>query len=197
MTYPFQIPTHSAMPAAIVLDSRNGEGFFARPLSGSDRLSFDEKRTITSVLGEKSLSDRLFDAVAEAKKWTSRVAMRLEPDTRKRVFAQLDRLHDEEEWHDSSKPVALESYKTFVRAILLNNIGGKSSLALGATGNLTAIWQGANGRLLIEFQPAERVRYLVTQLIDGHPERVAGDTAVSRLPAVLAPFDVEQWYCAA
>jgi hypothetical protein len=172
-------------------------------ISGNDEvaekgaLSPNEARTFQSVYSEPSLSEQLFAAVAAAKRWTSQVAMRLPEEFRRRIFAQLDRLHDEDEWHGSSHPIELPSYQTFVRAILCDAIAGRPSLALTPRGTLTAIWQENGGRLLVEFLGNDRVRYLVTKPVDGVPERGAGDTTATRLRAVLAPFEPEKWFRAA
>lgn len=143
---------------------------------------------------QKSRSELLANAVAEAKRWTSEVAMRLSPDTRRLIFRQLDRLHDPDEWFDGDRPMNLASYKSFVRAILSKDISGRPAFALSSAGILSAIWLNASARLIIEFFPDDRVRYLVTRPLGDGTERAAGETRTSRITEVLHPFDSGAWF---
>lgn len=147
-----------------------------------------------SIARSKSTAERLFEATAIAKQWTSQVAMRLDPEARKRFFRQLDNLHDETEWLEGDRPVGLESYKAFVRAYVSGSIGGKPALALTHSGHLVAIWQSGDCKLTIEFLPNDRARYLVSQVVEGEHDRFAGDTAIGRLAKVLQPFSDAHWF---
>jgi hypothetical protein len=195
VTYQTLELTHGATPVFDVdLASLGVSGRDGSSLRGA--LALNEPRTFESVSSDPPLAEKLFAAVAAAKRWTSQVAMRLPDGVRQSVFAQLDRLHDVDEWHEGSQPIRLPSYQTFLRAILAGAVSGKPSLALTSHGTLTGIWQRNGRRLLIEFLAEDRVRYLVTQPIDGAPERAAGDTSVARLQALLAPFGLEKWFAA-
>ncbi|MCY1670170.1 hypothetical protein OVA07_04000 [Novosphingobium sp. SL115] len=155
----------------------------------------DQPSTVVRQVAKgKSISEHLFDATAEAKRWTSQVAMRLDPKARLRFFRQLDRLHDEDEWFEGDRPVALDSYKAFVRAYVSGSIGGKPALALAQDGRIVAIWQDGADKLTIEFFPRDKVRYLVSQTVDGERERFAGDTSIGRLSQVLSPFECVRWF---
>ncbi len=136
----------------------------------------------------------LFDATSEIKKWTSQIAMRLDEQSRRRFFAQIDRLHDTEEWMVGDRPIRLESYKSFIRAYLAGMIGGKPSLALSPDGYAMAIWRAGEDRLTIEFFENDRIRYLVSQTVDNKIERVAAETTISRLTVLLQPFSSERWF---
>ena len=65
----------------------------------------------------KSVAERLFDATAEVKMLTSQVAMHLENEWRERLFSQLDRLHDPDEWDKDDRPVERSSFSTFLKTI--------------------------------------------------------------------------------
>lgn len=135
-------------------------------------------------------AERLFDATAGAKIWAASVAMRLDRSTRDRLFRQLDEIHDEDEWYEGDSPIALESFKSFVRAIIAGVISGKPGLSLTPQGNIIAIWSGEDSRLSIEFQPHNLARFLWRQNVDGDVERLAGTTAITRLPALLGHIAV-------
>jgi hypothetical protein len=142
----------------------------------------------------KSVEEQLFDAVAEAKVWTSRVAMRLDPLARVRLFEQLDRLHDANEWFGGDKPIAVESYKTFVRALLLLGIARRPALALTPAGNLMGMWGSERSGVTVEFLPSDRLRLLVTDKDRG--ESAALNAPASRLLEVLAPYEPHRWLSA-
>ena len=176
------------------------EGAYAKTLSGSNYAlegaqTIKRSQTYFQILEkQQSLEELLANAVAEAKRWTSEVAMRLSPDTRRIIFRQLDRLHDADEWFEGDRPINLASYKSFVRAILSKDISGRPAFALSSAGILSAIWLNAGARLIIEFFPDDRVRYLVTRPLGEEVERVAGETRASRLTEVLHPFDGGAWF---
>ncbi|MFC3429951.1 hypothetical protein [Sphingobium fuliginis] len=142
---------------------------------------------------ELSLEARVFEALAAAKIWTSRVAMHLNDDARRRYFKQLDRLHDTDEWAGEEFPVALDSYKGFIRFMLLTKSDSKPGLALSAKGNLVAVWQSGEDRLTIEFHPEGSADWLVSRKLEGLWERAAGNSTIARIPEVIAPYNPKVW----
>lgn len=143
---------------------------------------------------EKVIEEQLFDALAEAKIWTSRVAMHLDSETRKRLFRQLDVLHNAEDWDQRDKTVNLESYQSLVRAIIHHSIDCRPSLALMPSGNLLAQWRDGNDKLTVEFVPGNRLRWLVQSHTEEGPERASGTSPLERLRTVLAPYGAERWF---
>lgn len=152
------------------------------------------KRFGNSPSMEAGLDEKLFTATADAKIWTSRMAMHLRRETRDRLFHQLNALHELEDWSSEDRPVALESYKSFVRAILYHNINSKPALALMPNGNVLAMWQDGADRLTIEFQPGNRTRWLVQGHTDNGPERTTSTTSLERLREVLQPYGASRWF---
>jgi len=151
-------------------------------------------RSVTVPVAEPTLGEQLFDATAQAKIWTSKVAMHLDPTTRKRFFSQLDRLHDEDEWVGADLPVNLGSYKGLIRTVVKFGIDNGPSLALMPSGNLLAMWEVDSNRLSIEFIPNDRARWVLSRKLGEYIERAAGETAIERLKAVLEPYDADGWF---
>ncbi|HEY6813945.1 MAG TPA: hypothetical protein VI168_00265 [Croceibacterium sp.] len=154
----------------------------------SDKL--DSKTIIRS--GKPSIAEVLFQTRAEAKIWTSQLAMRLPRPVRERLFRQIDRLHDVDEWMEGDVPLVLESYQSFVRTIVAYDVTAAASLALSARGNLYAMWGNAD-RLTIEFLPGNRLRWLVVLVGEEGVERAAGETTIARLREVLGPYQADKW----
>jgi hypothetical protein len=139
----------------------------------------------------KSLAERVFHALADAKIWTSRVAMRLDLVARDRYFRQLDLLHDCDEWFGDDQPLRLDSYKSFVRFMMTEGGQSKPSLALNPDGHLLAVWEAFGNRLTIEFNKNDCLQWIVS-CIDG--DRTAGLTSLAKIKSHLAPYDPESWF---
>ena len=120
--------------------------------------------------------------------------MHLDRAARDRYFNQLDVLHDASEWFGDDKPMSLESYKGFIRFMLMLGGQSKPALALSPRGTLLAVWNTQNARLTIEFITGNRVRWLVGQLEGNEMERTAGDAGLERLLTLLAPYGPEKWF---
>lgn len=157
-------------------------------------ISQNEEHVESTVAAPPSLGERVFQALSDAKIWTSRLAMYLEKSARDRYFRQLDLLHDCEQWISEDSPVLLSSYQAFIRFMLL--IGGQSkpSLALAPNGNLLAIWDSEGSRLTIEFLPSDRCEWVVSRQDGQLVERVAGNTRLGRIQANLQPYTPEIWF---
>ena len=175
---------------------------------GEARTNYDQKlevvstviekfheRSLWSKLGkQKSISECLFDATAQAKIWISRVAMHLSEETLARLNSQLDRLHDEEEWMDGDEPINLPSFQTFIRSLLYHDVDQKPSLALLPDGRLMGLWRDEDSQLTVDFMPGDQVRWSIKSQVDEVTERASGITSLTRLQAVLAPYNGGRWF---
>jgi hypothetical protein len=137
----------------------------------------------------------LFNATATAKTLTSYVSMHLDDQWRKNIFVQLDMIHEVEEWDEDMSPVNEASMKTFLKAILKLKVSMYPGLGLTNKGYLVAAWTEGPQRLTLEYQPQDKVKWLVSsKLNEFETERAAGTTSVGRLYQCLAPYDFEKWF---
>jgi hypothetical protein len=145
---------------------------------------------------EQPLETRLFDALAAVKILTAQVAMHLDGECRRKLFAQLDSLHDPEEWESGDEPISQSSFATFLKAILSIRPERRPGLGLSHSGNLIAAWTTRRDRLTIEFLPNDRVRWVLGRYHDteDEPARYAGHTHVSELVEGLSPHHPEHWF---
>ena len=150
--------------------------------------------SLSTLRGEKTLEERLFDATASVKILTSQVAMHLDREWRNKLFRQIDNLHDPEDWEADDEPLRQSSFATFLKANFEIKPRRRPGLGLSNGGNLIAAWTTDRDRLTIEFLPNDRVRWVLTRYHDDEPERFAGQTAVSRLVDGLAPYHPEDWF---
>lgn len=142
----------------------------------------------------RTMAERLYNALADAKVLTSKVAMHLNSEWRSRLFSQLDDLLNVEDWHDDDQPVLRTSFATFLRMVLYQNPARRPGLGVSHQGNLIGAWSAGTDRLTIEFMPNDLVRWVLSCEVDGEKERAAGETPVARLPDVLRPYSPERWF---
>ena len=151
-------------------------------------------RNTEPVTKARSLEEALFDARAIAKELTSMVAMHLDPKWRKRLFAQLDSLHDPEEWEKGDVPLQRSSFNTFLRTICLVQPKCRPGLGLSAAGHLIAVWLAGGNRLTIEFLPSDDVKIVLSNNLGNYVERAAISTKAEHLMSKLAPYQPDQWF---
>ena len=148
------------------------------------------KSTATS-----SIEESLFDSTAAVKMLTAQVAMHLDREWRTKLFRQLDSLHDPLEWEPSDSPVQESSFATFLKAICDIKPTRRPGLGLTTAGHLIAAWTTErDDRLTIEFLPNDRVRWVMSRLLDDDMERLAGQTTVARLRDQLQPYESGRWF---
>lgn len=148
----------------------------------------------TATHSARSISEQLFDATAEVKILTSQVAMHFENEWRDRLFAQLDRLHDPDEWDEEDRPIDRLSFSTFLKAIFDLRPAVRPGLGLTNGGNLIAAWTKGRNRLTLQFMPGARVKWVISRWVDEEMDQVAGDTPVQRLSVALAPYGPNAWF---
>lgn len=142
---------------------------------------------------KSSPEQKVFFALASAKIWFSKIAMHFPISERDRIFKQLDVLHNFEDWDDLDHPISVESFKTFVRAIIIYKINAKPSISLMPDGNLLARWLDTNDKMVIEFLPENHVRWMIEDKNFPEDETASGKAALNRLKQVIAPYHSSRW----
>lgn len=136
--------------------------------------------------------EKLFNSAASYKMLLSRVSMHLPVGWRERLSDQIDSLLDPEEWDEHEAPPSLESIKTFVRMLLVLKPGRRPGLAAGG-GHIFATWTVGKNRLTVECLESDRIRFALTRDME-NSEKAAGANDISRLGAILAPYQPEVWF---
>ncbi|MDK2769811.1 MAG: hypothetical protein KYX69_19080 [Sphingomonas sp.] len=178
----FQIPqaeTYSAIDRAI-----SARAILAG-VSGTGPQAADQE---AKVVAGQSLEEKLFDALANAKIITSRVAMHLDLHWRDRFFSALDRIHDPDVWDDSDRPVTVESVKTFLRAMFLLSPLENPSLGLSPRGTILAGWKNREGNLTLDFSGQDMVTWSLKASHGDWDEPAAGITRIESLVERLEPY---------
>jgi hypothetical protein len=158
-------------------------------------ISMAMEGTQSKVLANlKPLSERLFDALSGFKVFTSQVAMHLDTDKRDRIFSQLNNLLDAEEWPDNDEPPEFDSYRTFLRLVLLTKPQSGPSIGVDSRGRLVAAWTSNSDRLTVECFPADRVRWVLSVHDDSERRTAAGDLSLKHFRSEIGPYRPERWF---
>lgn len=158
----------------------------------------DRRKSPTSLndfQGRGGVDEMLFDARAAAKVAFSQVSMHFSADFRERLFDQVDRLHDADDWEDGDFPVERLSFNTFLRWFYLNKPERLPSFGLSSAGHFIATWlcNENKDRLTLEFLPSDRIKWFVTKDYGGELDHGAGITVLTRILTSLAPYDPDSW----
>lgn len=146
-----------------------------------------------------TLEEEIYQVLADAKISVSRVASHLPDDQRRRLFSQIDRLHDVDDWESGDMPAQRSSFQTFLRTILTLLRATSSlnwpSLGMSHRGHLLASWGTQEDHLTLEFLAGDRVQWSLS-CPDGDDQAasVVGEGAILSLIKHLSPYDPEHWF---
>ena len=141
-----------------------------------------------------SLEESLYESRAFCKVEISKVAMHLSDEWRKGLFKQLDSLMDFDNWEDEDTPVTHKSFSTLLRMLTLLKPSCRPGFGATSSGNIIAAWTTESSRLTIECLPNDKARWVLSHFIDNTSESAAGEVHLTRLNAVLDPYNKKQWF---
>jgi len=135
------------------------------------------------------------EILAWAKQHTSQFAVHLSTAHRQRLFAQIDRLHDEDEWEEGDQPMRRDSFITFLHGIVVLKPTRWPSLGMTHDGYLLASWGGAVDHVSAQFRADDEVRWSLTQeQAGGKLVHASGLNSALELRRFLAPYDPDHWF---
>lgn len=143
---------------------------------------------------KQTTEEQLYDVLADAKIKTRRLCNHIPSDWQRRLFGQLDRLHDIEDWEKDDLPMRKESYDTFLLFILSCKPSVRPGLGLSHQGDLLGTWGEADNFITLEFMPNSRVYWNIVCTQNGKPDRSSGEASVSALEGYLSPFKPKRWW---
>jgi hypothetical protein len=109
-----------------------------------------------------AVATRLFDARANAKMVAAQVSMHLTPEWRAKIYRQVDRLLDVEQWEEGDGLLDAASMKTFLRFVIYASVSTVPSLGMAPTGHVLGAWRADTRRLTIEFQENDRCHLAIS-----------------------------------
>ena len=156
--------------------------------------SYGQVSRTTTDVSQRSFEEQLFDSLASCKIATRRFLMHFDAEWEKGLFKQLDMLMDKDEWDPQDQPVTSKSFSTFIRLMLKLRTARRLGVGIANHGNLVVSWSvSKQDRLTIECAANDHLRWIVSRMLDGQRESAAGVTDLSRIRAVLEPYEPEHW----
>lgn len=156
------------------------------------------RATGTPALGTPSPgtgnTERLYDANASFKVFTSQVAMHLDDDWRKKLFRSLDNLLDPESWEDDDLPPALVSFQTLMRLLLLLKPERRPGLGIDNSAHLVAAWTEGVNRLTVTCLENDHLAWTLRRQTRDGLVRAAGSNKITMMPKVLEPYEPSVWF---
>jgi hypothetical protein len=148
----------------------------------------------TSLPVKADKTHRLFNASAALKMAASEVSMHLPAVWRKRLFENIDDLHDPDDWDDADRMAETASFRTFLRTVL--RLGVKRNMMLGISddGNILAGLRRGADAMSFAFLPNDRIRWSIVEHDDDTTNSVGGTTSLERLPTALKSYNPEAWF---
>jgi hypothetical protein len=141
-----------------------------------------------------SLDERpLAKALAECKRQLSRISMHLPTGWFGAFNRQLDLLVDEAEWDDGDLPPKPQSFATLLRMLLVLRPDRRPGLGASSRGLMIAMWTVGPDKFTVECLPNDVVRWWIVRTVDGATEKGAGETQITRLAQVIAPYAPATW----
>lgn len=192
--YQFASSMSNALSAATKETFRNIQSLKGSATSSvSNADAPDPQKSIVPVLNDQRAE--VYNAIAQAKLRVSMVAMHLDDAWRQRLFAQLDRIHDIEEWEPEDKPVQAQSFETFIRTMIVLRPRKWPNLGLSHDGHLLAVWGTAQDRVTLEFLGGDCVRWTLSHVRpDNNIVRNAGLGPSLQILSLLSPYNPDHWF---
>jgi hypothetical protein len=142
----------------------------------------------------KSIQEKLFDALANFKIFTSQVAMHFDLQNRDKLFKQLDSLLDAEEWPEGDLVPELASFRTLLRTVLVIRPKKMPGLGASSRGRFVAAWIAGADRLTIECFSNDRLRWSLSVTEESERRAAAAESSLKHLIAEIAPYGPERWF---
>ncbi|MGE7469778.1 hypothetical protein ACQKLX_10070 [Bosea sp. NPDC003192] len=151
-------------------------------------------RSRIEVPSKPSDEEAVFDRLVSLKVQASQLSMHLETAWRTGMFGQLDCLLDHDNWHLSDKLPRLDSFRTFLRAVVFNKLSRRPGLGVTAEGNIVAAWTKGKDRLTVECLAQDKLRYTVIKYVGEERVSAAGQAPARLLLRYLQPYEPEVWF---
>lgn len=143
---------------------------------------------------EKSIQEKLFDALASFKIFTSQVAMHFDLQNRDGLFKRLNSLLDPEEWPEGDLTPELASFRTLLRTVLVVRPKKMPGLGTSSRGRLVAAWIAGADRLTIECFSNDRLRWSLSVTEESERRAAAAEFSLKHLVAEIAPYGPQRWF---
>jgi len=143
---------------------------------------------------EASLAERLASRLLSFKTMTSSVARYLDRRWHSDLFKTLDKLFDADDWDDGFALPLEQSFETFLRLIIYLHPTKRPGVGLSPRGYVLASWSKDADRIVIECQPQDELRWVLSQSNEGRRESAAGKNRIQRLVDLIEGYEPDRFF---
>lgn len=101
------------------------------------------------------------------------------------LLKQTNAVLDLDDWEDDDCNASLDSYKTLLRSIVELQPNRRPALGLSDRGNFLAAWHREASKVVIEFLPNDRMKWMIAQAEGADTDRAAGQTNVAQIRMIM------------
>ena len=145
------------------------------------------------VSAPRSAAEQVSDHAAQLKAAFVSVGMHFEPRWRERIFTQIDRILDPEDWDFDEKMPEITSFQTLLRLLIFIRPACVPGLGLSSSGMLIASWTTDGDYLTIECHPKDELKWSLLIKEEGPQTVAAGAVATAKLMSELLPYRSNRW----
>jgi hypothetical protein len=149
------------------------------------------------VRGNVTLDERLYDGRSMVKQFYSKFSMHFSKELRRKIFLQIDLIHEIDDWDVRDKVITAKSFETYIRWQFLNKeIRQLPNYGLTSEGNFVATWLKNENldHLIVEFQPLDRVRWYSKEKYNGEIDNNSGICNILRFNKTIGQEKTIEWF---
>jgi hypothetical protein len=122
------------------------------------------------------LRQRVFDSGVEMKVAVSQYAMHLSPETRQKLFHDLDEVINVEDWYEEDTLPRYDSFRDFLKWTIYSKRFNWVSIGVSDEGNILVAWKSQHALLTANFDGRSRVLWTAKRTSPQGDAHTAGDS---------------------
>lgn len=136
------------------------------------------KSTVRTTPLQPSFRQRVFDAIVEMKVAVSNYAMHLAPETRAKLFHDLDEIVNVDDWYEEDALPNTVSFRDFLKWTIYSKRYNWLSIGFSDEGNILVAWRSQYGLLTATFRGNTRVLWTATRSSPEGETYAAGESTL-------------------
>jgi hypothetical protein len=134
------------------------------------------KSVVRSTPIQANLQQRVFDSGVEMKVAVSQYAMHLSPETRQKLFHDLDEVVNVDDWYEEDTLPRYDSFRDFLKWIIYSKRFNWVSIGVSDEGSILVAWKSQHALLTANFNGKSRVLWTATRTSPQGDTHAAGES---------------------
>jgi hypothetical protein len=178
---PLQFGSNAELVATQRTDLQRLLQGFQLPVGDWERFvlgAHDTKSTVRTTPVHPSFQQRVFDASVEMKVAVSNYAMHLTPETRAKLFHDLDEVVNVEDWYEEDALPSALSFRDFLKWTIFSKRYNWLSIGFSDEGYILVAWKSERALLSATFRGNARVLWTATRSSPEGETYAAGESTL-------------------